>query len=206
MILDKDDRVKTKILNAIVETPDIVLLLKEKYVDEEIWKFCIERDPSLFKKMKHPSESICMYACSIDGSNLKYIKNKFRYIKITNTMCFVSVKSNPKAILYVPDSMLNDDLKEMAFDNDPSMMAYFDDVRPEYVEKLLSEKPYAIQYIRDIDERIICNAIQDSPDIFPYLHKVTKAMAETLEKYHPAYYALYKNNIEIKNEGLGENI
>ena len=46
VILDKDSRVKTKILNAIVEDPEIVLLLKEKYVNEEIWKFCIERDPT----------------------------------------------------------------------------------------------------------------------------------------------------------------
>jgi hypothetical protein len=200
MILDKNDRVKTKILNAIVEDPDIVLLLKEKYVDEDIWKFCIERDPGLFKKMKHPSESICMYACSIDGSNLKYIRYKFRYIMITDIMCFTAVKSNAKAILSVPDAMLNDDLKEMAFDVDPSLMAYFDDVRQEYVEKLLVEKPYAIQYVRNINEKMICNAIQESPDIFPYLNKVTKAMAETLKKYHPSYYVLYKNNIDIKNE------
>jgi hypothetical protein len=196
MILNQqNDRVRTKILNAIMEDPEIVLVLKEKYVDENIWKFCIEREPELFKKMKHPSEGICMYACSVDGSNLKYIKNKFHYIKITDIMCFTAVKSNPKAILSVPDELLNDELKEMAFDEDPSLMAYFDDVRNEYVEKLLKEKPYAIRYVRNLDEEMICNAIKESPDICPYLSKVTENMAKTLETFHPAYYALYKNNI-----------
>ena len=101
MLLEQDQNIKTKILNAIMEDPEIVLILKEKYVDEDIWKYCIEREPSLFKKMKHPSESLCMFACEVDGSNLKWIKNKFSYIRITDVMAYTAVKSNPKAILYV---------------------------------------------------------------------------------------------------------
>lgn len=202
MLLENNSRVKTKILNAIVEDPEIVLLLKEKYVDEEIWKFCIEREPDLFKKMKHPSEEIAMYACSVDGSNLKYIKNKFHYIKITDLMCFTAVKSNPKAILSVPSKMLNEELKEIAFDGDPTLMAYFDNVRREYIEKLLMERPYAIRYVTNIDEDIVCNTIRRSPDICPYLNKLTPKMIQTLEEYHPNYFNLYKNNIEINNEGM----
>ena len=56
MILEKDASVRTKMLNVIMEDPEIVELFKEKYVDETIWKYCIEREPSLFKKMKHPSD------------------------------------------------------------------------------------------------------------------------------------------------------
>ena len=138
MILDNDNYSKNKILNAIINDPEIVVLLKEKYVDEEIWKYCIEREPSLFKKMKHPSESLCMFACEVDGSNLRYIRNKFNYIPITHIMAVTAVKSNPKAILFVPNKLLDDSLKEMAFDADPSMMLYFDDIRPEYIEKLIN--------------------------------------------------------------------
>ena len=200
VILDKDSRVKTKILNAIVKNPEIVLLLKEKYVDEEIWKFCIERDPTLFHKMKHPSESICMFACSVDGSNLKHIKNKFKHILITDVMCFTAVKSNPKAILYVPKAMLNEDLKEMAFDGDPSLMAFFDTVRPEYVARLLVEKPYAVRYVTNLNDDIICEAIKESPSICPYLNHMTPRMLEVLHQYHPAFYNLYKNNVDAINE------
>ena len=198
LLNDKDQRVKTKILSAIMEDPEIILLLKEKYVDEEIWKFCIERDPNIFKKMKHPSEEICRFACEIDGSNLKHIRNRFRYIPITMTLCFAAVKSNPKAILYVPSKLLNDELKEIAFDGDPSLMRYFDNVRKSYIERLLGDRPSAIRYVVNPDEDIICNTIKKSPDICPYLNSMTQKMVETLRDYHPAYFNLYKNNIEIK--------
>lgn len=200
MILDKETRVKTKILNAIMEDPEIVLLLKEKYVDDEIWKFCIEQDPSLFRRMKHPSDAICMFACSVDGSNLKYIKNKFRHVLITGTMCLVAVKSNPKAILYVPKAFMNSELKRIAFQEDPSTMKYFDEISEEFLEKLIIEKPYAIQYVNHPDEEIICNAIKETPNICPYLNKMTPRMVETLKQHHPEYYSLYKGNIVIKND------
>ena len=198
MLNDKAQRVKTKILSAIIEDPEIILLLKEKYVDEEIWKFCIERDPNIFRKMKHPSEEICMYACEVDGTNLKYIRNRFRYIPISVSLCVTSVKSNPKALLYVPRKMLNNTLKEMAFDEDPSLMKYFDDVRPQYLERLLSERPSAIQYVDKPNEDVICETLKKSPDICPYLNSMTSKMIEVLRVYHPAYFNLYKNNIEIK--------
>lgn len=194
----KKSVITTKILNAIVEDPEIVLLLKEKYVNEEIWKFCIERDPNLFKKMKHPSNEICMYACEVDGSNLKYIKHKFRYIKITDTMCFVSVKSNPKAILFVPEEFLNDELAEMAFDQDPSLMKHFKGVRKEYARKVIRERPYAVKYLPEICEEDICEVIKETPDIVPYMNWITEKELATLEKYHPAYFNLYKNSFEKK--------
>lgn len=203
MILDEDSRIKTKILNAIVEDPEIVLLLKEKYVDDEIWKFCIERDPNIFKKMKRPSEDICMYACDVDGSNLKYIKNKFKHVPITMTMCFTAVQSNAKAILSVPTKFLNDELKEMAFDQDPSLMQYFNDIRKEYLERLILEKPYALKYTNVVDEELLCDTIRKSPNICPYLNTMTQKMVETLQQCHPEYYNLYKNSITIAD---GENI
>ena len=195
MILEQNDFIKTKILNAIMEDPEIVIMLKEKYVDEEIWKFCIEREPSLFRKMKHPSESICLYACEIDGSNLKYIKNKFTHVQITDVMVYTAVKSNPKAIMYVPKKLLNDGLKELAFWKDPILMENFDFIRPEFVQRILDEKPYAIQYIKHPDENIVCQAIIKSPEICVYLNEITEKMLCVLKEHHPNYYSLYKNNL-----------
>ena len=48
MILSIEENIRSKILNAIMDDPEIITFLKEKYVDDEIWKFCIEREPSLF--------------------------------------------------------------------------------------------------------------------------------------------------------------
>ena len=194
MLLEQDQNIKTKILNAIMEDPEIVLILKEKYVDEDIWKYCIEREPSLFKKMKHPSESLCMFACEVDGSNLKWIKNKFSYIRITDVMAYTAVKSNPKAILYVPKKFLNDGLKEMAFSKDPSLLAYFDDVREEFIVELLKEKPSAIQYIQHLDEELVCSVLREHPEICVYINNMTDKMLSVLENEYPSYYHLYKNS------------
>lgn len=194
MILEEDQYARTKILNAIVNDPEIVILLKEKYVNDEIWKFCIEREPSLFKNMKHPSEALCMYACEIDGGNLKYIRNKFKYVNITDIMVMTALKSNPKAILYVPKKMLNDSLKEYAFDQDPSLMAYFDDIRYEYIEQKIEENPFVLQYIKYPSETLVCNAIKKSPNICSYINNMTDRMLMTLREYHPDYYALYHNH------------
>ena len=147
--------------------------------------------------MKHPTEDLCLYACEIDGSNLRYVRNKFSYIPITDIMVYTSVKSNEKAILYVPKKMLNDGLKEMSFDKDPSLMEYFDDIRPEYLEKIISEKPFAIQYIHNPDESLICNAIIKDPNICVYVNDITDRMLYTLETYHPNYFNLYKNNYRL---------
>ena len=194
MILDTEGNIRNKILNAIMDDPEIVMIIKEKYVDEEIWKFCIEREPSLFKKMKHPSEAICMFACEVDGANLKYIKNKFNYVTITPGMVYVAVRSNPKAILSVPKKFLNDSLKEMAFDRDPSLMEYFDDIREEYVERIIESKPYAIQYIPHPSESFVCEQIEKNPNICVYINNMTDKMMETLERFHPNYFSLYKNS------------
>lgn len=197
MILkDEDKQAKTKILNVIMDDPEIVLLIKERYVDEEIWRYCIEMEPSLFKKMKHPSESLCLYACEIDGSNLRYIRNKFNYVPITKTMVVTAVRSNPKAILYVPDKFLDESLKEMAFDKDPSLMAHFDFIRPEYLEENMKEKPYIIQYLNKYDDDMICEAIKANPNICSYLNYMTKKMMQTLETYYPNHYQLYKNSFK----------
>lgn len=194
---------KTKILRAIVEDPEIVLLLKEKYVDDEIWKFCIERNPNLFKKMKRPNNAVCLYACGVDGINLKYIKNKFHHILITDEMCFTAVQSNPKAILYVPRSRMNDELKEMACYEDPSLMVHFSDLREEFVEKLIKEKPHSVRYVKKVSESFLCDMIKTTPTICTYFDRMTSKMIDTLKEYHPNYFCLYKNNITCDKEIVG---
>lgn len=188
---------KNKILRAIMEDPEIVTLLKEKYVDEEIWKYCIEREPSLFRKMKHPSYDICLHACEIDGSNLRYIKNKFSYITITDVMAYTSVRSNPKSIIYVPKKLLSDDLKEMAFDKDPSLMQHFDVIRNSYLEKIISEKPSSIQYVQFPSEELVCKAISYNPNVCVYIEKLTPKMLEVLKQHHADYYTLYSRNYKM---------
>lgn len=198
MLQNIDRDIKNSILNAITRDPGIITIFKEKYVDDEIWKYCISQEPSIFKKMKHPSYDICLYACEIDGMNLKYVVNKFSYINITAVMVFKAVRSNPNAILYVPKSMLSESLKEMAFDVNPSLMTRFSNIRKEYILSKLKENPIIIQYVIDkIDEDVVCDMIKQNPNICVYIDHMTSEMTKVLKENHPSYYALYKNNIGI---------
>lgn len=192
---DKGSSIRTKIISAVVKDPEIIFAVKEKYVDDALLMFCIEREPSVFKKMKHPSEEVCQFACRVDGANLRVIRNKFSYITITDVLAYISVESNPKAILYVPDKLLTDPLMEMAFDADPSLMAYFDRIRSSYLEKRLRETPSAIQYIRDPDEDLVCELIKQQPSVCTYIKKLSTKMMTTLEQSHPSYFQLYRNNL-----------
>lgn len=195
MILSENTDIKMKILNLIMEDPNIVEYFKEKYVDDDIWKFCIEREPSLFKKMKHPSYDLCLFACEVDGSNLRHVKNKFNYIRINDIMVMTAVKSNPKAILYTPNKLLTDELKEMAFDRDPSLMVYYNDIRPDYIMRVLKENPYTIKYLLHVlHEETICEIIEEYPQVCTYINGMTNKMRDTLKRTHPDVYSLYANS------------
>lgn len=196
--LEENASVRTKILSAILEDPEIIFILKEKYVDESLWKYCIEREPKVFRRMTHPSKEICYFACEVDGANLKWVRYRFSYIKITGVLAFISVKSNPKAILYVPDKLLSDGLLEMAFDQDPSLMGDFDNIRPEYLQGLLKRIPSAIQYVNHPDEDMVCELIREHPTVCAYIHTLTDRMMEVLKVSHPNHFQLFRRNLENK--------
>lgn len=193
-MIDHDQEViKERLLKVLVEDPTMILVIKNKYITDELWRFCIEREPSLFTEMKDPDEGMCEFALQVDGSNLKYIRKKFSHIKITTRMAYIAIMSCPKAILYVPEKILDEGLKEMAFDKDPTLMKEFKYVRPEYVTKKMLENPANIKYINNPDEDMICNAIIAEPNICVYFEKLTPRMRTTLIEYHPQFLDLYQN-------------
>ena len=163
----------------------MILLLKNKYITDDVWEFCIEREPSLFKYMENPSLQVCYFALDQDGHNLKYIKNKFTEIKINRKMAYIAIRNCPKAIFYVPKTLLDDELKELAFEQDPTLMESFDNVRPEFVEGLLLRNPSYIKFIKNPDEALVCKLLKDYPNIIVYFSTITNRMRETLEMYHP---------------------
>lgn len=188
--ITKDD-VQDRLLKILYEEPCLVLALKEKYVTDEIWKICIEREPSLFKQMKHPSEDVCYYAVGIDGYNLKYVRSKFNYVKMTDKLIYMAVTSCPKSILFVPEKMISTGLKEMAFDRDPALMLNYDDVRPEYIKRKVEEDSRFLKYLPNADEDLVCEALIKDPNLIVYYSEPTEKMKQILETYHPAVYALY---------------
>lgn len=183
--LSIDSTTEYKIYEMLNLDPANILLLKNKYVTEDLWRFCIEKEPRLFKKVKNPSLELCISAIEADGSNLKVIKKKFPRIKITKQMAYIAISNCPRVILDVPDDIIDDGLKEYAFDRDPTLLSAFSDVRNSYIEKKLAENPSFIRYIYEPSESQICEMIKINPNVCLYFGKLTDAMKNTIKTYYP---------------------
>lgn len=192
--MDIQDGIKEKILGMLIDDPSMIVLLKNKYINDDIWMFCIEREPSVFQFMINPSVAMCFYALEQDGHNLKYIRDKFTNIDITRKMAFIAIKNYPKAIYYVPKGILDDGLKEMAFAQDPSLMQSFTNIRPEFIKELVLNNPSYIKYIKDPDENLVCDLLIDHPNIIVYMTSITEKMRETLSTYHPELLSFIPEN------------
>jgi hypothetical protein len=53
-----NENIQDKVLRLLYTDPDMVTLIKDKYLTDEIWMFCIEREPSVFEEMKRPNEKV----------------------------------------------------------------------------------------------------------------------------------------------------
>lgn len=193
MINSNDELLKHKLLNLLIDNPSFILLLKNKYIDDDVWKFCIEREPSLFKYMKTPSVEMCEFAVSIDGYNLKYIKNKFNYISITKKMAYLAIHNSARALFYVPKDIIDIGLMELAFDSDPSLMKEFDfnQLRYEYVRRVLNDNPSYIKYINNPAEELIISTIKKEPNVCVYFENISPRVREVIDELYPDLLSLY---------------
>ncbi len=198
MFENDNPNVKYKLLNLLVDNPSFVLLLKNKYIDDDIWQFCIEREPGLFKHMKNPSIAICEFALEVDGYNLKYIAKKFKHIEITRKMVYIALRNCPKAIDYVPEDILDVGLRELAFDNDPSLMKDYDfkDLRYDYVSSMINKNPAYIKYINNPPDELIVSAIKQDSNVCVYFEKLSPYVINVVNELYPNLLELYSYNPE----------
>lgn len=195
MIENNDEIMKYKLLQLLIENPEYVLLIKNKYIDEDVWRICIENEPSLFRHMKNPSIDICEFALSVDGYNLRYIEEYFDDIEITPKMAYIAVKNCPNAIFYVPPSIIDDGLKEIAFDANPALMKEFKfkDLRYEYVRKLIADNPQYIRYINNPPDELVMMSIEKNPNVYVYIDKPSLIVQERFKSLYPEVAELYQS-------------
>jgi len=186
---------KQRIIKILIDDPALILLLKNKYIDDELWEFCLEREPSLFEHIKDPSIKMCNYALELDGNNLKYILNSENNIKITRKMIYIAITSCPKVIIDIPPIMLDEGLKEFAFDKDPSLMQYFDNIRSSYIKKRIKENPSIIQFIKNPDDALVEETLKYEPNILLYFDKITPNMFAIIEEYYPYLIPLINKDL-----------
>lgn len=183
--MENFDKIKPKLLALIIDDPSTILLLKNRYITDDLWQFAITQEPSLFEDVKDPSVEICITALEADGANLKILKKKHRHIPITRKMAYAAVSNCPDAIKDVPKELIDNGLMELAFDGKPSLMLDFTKIRPAYITKTLRENPSYIKYVKHINENLVCDAMLENPNIALYFDVLTPKMKSLIETNYP---------------------
>lgn len=190
------NEVSSKVLKVLYDEPSLVLALKEKYINDSVWRFCIEREPGLFKKMKHPSQKICEFAVEVNGKNLKYVVKRFKYVQLTEKMMLDAIRSYPKALLYIPSKYQTDGIKEYAFDRDPSLMLEFNDIRKDYIERKVLDEPYYLKFVKNADDTLICNVLKHNPNMIAYVENLTPEIIIFMKENYPDILDMVTRNSE----------
>lgn len=177
-----DPNREQKILEILADDPSMILIFRYKYTTDNMWKICIENEPSLFQFMKTPSEEMILYALSEDGANIKYLKEMG--ISLTPRMIYTAVKSYPGAIYLIPPELRTSKLREYACKEDPSLMKVLP-LKREYVEKRLKEDPTLVRFLSNPTEDQLCRAIASDPNICAYVDKFTPRVKQLIKELYP---------------------
>lgn len=174
-----------KLYNLLDDDPSLITLLKNQYITDDLWMFCIQREPELFGEMKHPSEEMCLFALGEDGRNLKFIEERFKDVKLTQKMILTAITSQPAAICYVPKKYKSNALKEYAYRIAPEMMYDDDCIRKEFLIELLEEHPEYIRHLRNPSEDLIILALDKDPNIVAYVNNFTPRIRKLIRDKYP---------------------
>lgn len=177
----KKDELKETLALVLVDKPIMARVIKDKYMDEDLWLYCIEKEPTVFKHMKNPSYPICLAAVQIDGYNLKYIAKKM----IDERMCVLAVKSNPIAIQFVPTKFKTNAMVELAIDSNPEIISQFKDLTEDFLRRQVKKHPSIIKDIENPSEELICMAIKEEPNVILYFDNPTPAMIDVIRRNYP---------------------
>ena len=114
-----DPEKEAKIYGILADDPSFIILLKNKFITDDMWKFVIEKEPSLFRHMKEPSEEMILFALKEDGANAQYLEQMG--VNITPKMLYTAVHSYPGAIYLIPKEYRTANLREYACKEEPSL-------------------------------------------------------------------------------------
>ena len=171
-----------RILELLSDDPSLIIIFKNKYTTVNMWKICIELEPSLFQYMKDPSEEMILFALREDGANIKYLKDMG--ISLTPKMIYTAVKSYPGAIYMIPQELRTNKLREFACTEDPSLMKDLP-LKREFIEKRLIKDPCLVRFLKNPTEDQICMAIKEDPNICAYIDNFTPRIKDLIKELYP---------------------
>lgn len=180
------DKKKMKAIELILQNPDSIPLIKEKYLTPDVLEYCLSEEPSIFRFIPHPSMAVINIALELDGSNLEFIKKKDR--KSLPIECFIrALNSNPKeALPYVPKKYLSEEIKASIFDSNPEVIKENSiKLGEDFLKDRIKENPQNIKYVTDPSEEIKCLALEQDPNIALYFEELTEKMMDIIDEKYP---------------------
>lgn len=171
-----------RIYSILQSDPSFILLLKNKYLTDNMWKIAIENEPSLFQYMKDPSEEMILFALSEDGANIQYVERMG--VKLTPKMMYTAVHNYPGAIHLIPKELRTANLREYACKEDPALMKELP-LQPGFVRRQLHKDPTLVRFLSDPNEEQICRAIEADPNVCVYITKFTPKIRNLIRKLYP---------------------
>jgi hypothetical protein len=176
---------EAKLIRMVSKDPDMITLIKSKYVTENLWRVAISTEPNMFKRLKYPSQELCEYALSIDGSLIIHILDNIPTIKVTDKMALIAINNNPSILLNLPREYRDIQiLSELAVDREPHLLRHLK-VSENFLRKKIQEDPFNIIYLENPPEELACYAIRECPIVITYFTKITDRMREVIEDASP---------------------
>lgn len=171
-----------KLYSILQNDPSFILLIKNKYLTDNMWKIAIENEPSLFQFMERPSEDMILFALNEDGTNIKHVVRMG--IPLTPKMMYTAIHNYPGAIHLIPKENRTSALREYACKEDPTLMKELP-LQPGFVRRQLRKDPTLVRFLNDPDEEQILRAIRADPNVCVYITKFTPKIKELIRNLYP---------------------
>lgn len=200
--ITSDIDIRDSIYQLLTMNPFAIQSIKGSYLDDEMWKYAIDLEPTVFQYIdsykKVPSTKLCIYALKADGRNIQYIHPS----RITDYMMDIAHQSCPTAHLLVAD---NDD-EDIPYEKKGYTVkehTYIQNMENKMNDSIIAElrkNPNMIKDITDPTDEMKAVALISNPDIVLYFDELTPMMAELLEEYYPDICNLYPNYLAYKHK------
>lgn len=194
-----------RLFDMLYDNPEMIIYLKNRYQTDRIWKFCIDRESTLFGQMENPSIEMCEFALDVDGENIISLVTKFTDVKLTKRMIWIALRTFPGAILHVPRYMLDEDMLNASFDAQPELLTAFPNLSYEYLLRRIKDHPGDIVWLENPRDELVHLALEKNPYLCVHFTSLTPHMINIIRAQNPGLADMYMNTLESEIDDYAEN-
>ncbi len=196
----KRDRLK----RLIIEHPDCIAFIKNKYLTDDILEECLNDNPDIFPFIKHPTTNIINMALEMDGGNLKFIDEERRNNLPLDSIRIALDADAERAIDYVIMEQLPIEMQIDLFLKNPVLaLTHHASIPESYIIKEIYRTPNIIKYVSNPTEEMKCLALSLEPNVALYFSQLSDKMMDIIDQKYPQLIGKIPNY--TRNMCEGEN-